>query len=438
MFTASDLADWLDKKIQEHQGLQDDWLIDSQRLGDAHAVVVAGAWFNDRIAKLPQNAPMFVAGGLIDVLRLGSDIDTSSAWGIGKGAVVNVVRLMVVVGPAARGIQAGGQGARRLAGLLATSEVPTLSGHGIGPCRFVNLMNVVSAVRGKTARLFASVHDVAVVRASEPPGARGFIGALLEHPAVAQQIKQHSVVWTNLGNLRSMDEAVAAAKQYEGAVSIGVQWTNKAGKVVAHRLALVKDHLGRIRILDYAKEKGFTGFGSLGDIVKARPHFAGIENAVLRPEVVLFQSKYVKFLQDVGDTWHLAVPVAVGFAWGRDKRFDESVLEIALSIWQYIKARVGANSPPRPVPEAAPPRAGPRPPAQGRPPEALNAPRPDWLPGVRYRLKYLAYYDGPVQGLPFDRKTKEAVIHFQTDQRIMIDGIPGPQTQGELVKVCGF
>jgi peptidoglycan hydrolase-like protein with peptidoglycan-binding domain len=56
---------------------------------------------------------------------------------------------------------------------------------------------------------------------------------------------------------------------------------------------------------------------------------------------------------------------------------------------------------------------------------------------VQYRLKYLAYYNGQVHGVN-DRLTKDAVIAFQTDQQIMIDGIPGPQTQGELVRVCGF
>ena len=79
----------------------------------------------------------------------------------------------------------------------------------------------------------------------------------------------------------------------------------------------------------------------------------------------------------------------------------------------------------------------PAPAPSGPPPEAENAPRSDWLTGVQYRLKYLAYYSGEVHGIN-DQATKNAVRAFQTDQRIMIDGIPGPQTQAELVAVCGF
>lgn len=393
-------------------------------------MIVFSTWMNDRIARFPNNAALLIGGGFIDVLRLGSDLDTSSGWALGKGIFLNVTRLLAVAGPAGRGLTA----ANRYAGLIATAGVGKLTGVP-GPCRFVNLNNVISAVKGKTIQLFVSLDDVVAIRSTAPSGARGFIGELLEHPTVAPLLKQAGVVWTNLGNLRSMDEVMAAVHRYDGAVSIGLQWTNPTGRAMRHRFALVKDHRGEVRFLDYSTGQGFKGFKSLQEIVQARPHWAGLENAVLRPEVVLFQSNYLKFLQGVDGVWHLSVPIAVGFAWARGKSFDQAAFDIAMSIWKFIKARLGDEAPPPPVSDTKP--VVPRPPAQGRPPEAANAPRPDWLTGVRYRLSYLAYYNGPIDG-PFDRVTKEAVIAFQTDQRIMIDGIPGPQTQGELVSVCGF
>lgn len=436
-YTALDLADWLDEKLREHQAQQDEWLIQAHGLSDVHPVIVFNTWMQDRIQKWPQTVSLLFGGSLIDVLRFGSDMEMSSAWGVTKGVFANVFRLLVVLGPAASGVRAGGAAASRYAGLLATSEVGTLAGVS-GPCRFVSVNNVISAVKGKTVQLFVSLDDVVAVRSSVTPGTRGYIGELLEHQLVAPLISKAGVVWTNLGNLRSLDDVIAAAKRHDGAISVGLQWTNTAGRAMAHRIVMMKDHAGQVRYLDYSTGNGFMGYTSLRDMAARGAKWSGIERATVRPEVVLFQSKYVKFIQDVNNVWHLSFPVAVGFAWGRGKTFDEVALEIAMSLWTFIKEKLGDGAPPPPISEAAPPRAVPRPPAHTRPPEAANAPRADWLPGVRYRLKYLAYYDGPVLGLPFDQKTKEAVLAFQTDQQIMIDGIPGPQTQGELVKVCGF
>lgn len=71
------------------------------------------------------------------------------------------------------------------------------------------------------------------------------------------------------------------------------------------------------------------------------------------------------------------------------------------------------------------------------PPEAAQAPRADWLTGVQYRLKFLKLYAGPVSGM-HDSASKAAVMAFQRMQRITVDGIPGPITQGKLVSACGF
>ncbi|GAA5166066.1 peptidoglycan-binding domain-containing protein [Viridibacterium curvum] len=71
------------------------------------------------------------------------------------------------------------------------------------------------------------------------------------------------------------------------------------------------------------------------------------------------------------------------------------------------------------------------------PPEAAQAPRAEWLTGVQYRLRYLKLYTGPVSGV-HDVASRDAVKAFQRAQRIAVDGIPGPITQGKLVAACGF
>ena len=51
-YTASDLADWFDEQDDKYWREHDDWLIQSQRLGDASPVLVFAAWYNDRLSTM--------------------------------------------------------------------------------------------------------------------------------------------------------------------------------------------------------------------------------------------------------------------------------------------------------------------------------------------------------------------------------------------------
>lgn len=53
--------------------------------------------------------------------------------------------------------------------------------------------------------------------------------------------------------------------------------------------------------------------------------------------------------------------------------------------------------------------------------------------GVKGRLKNLGYACGEVNGVEDDDYTN-AVIQFQTDNKLTVDGIVGPQTRGALLK----
>jgi hypothetical protein len=107
-----------------------------------------------------------------------------------------------------------------------------------------------------------------------------------------------------------------------------------------------------------------------------------------------------------------------------------------------------APSPTPPPPSTPAPPAGPKP---GTPPPSTSAPSPApptpgpppqglppaaWLTGVQARLKYLAFYDGPIHDR-FDAPTRTAVLAFQGKYGLKVDGIPGPRTQTKLAEVVG-
>jgi hypothetical protein len=433
MFTASDLADWFDEWQDKQYRLQDEWLIQSQNLGDAHPFFVFCSWYGNRVNTAPQRLLDWLVGGVVDVLRLGCDIELDSAWGIAKGAFLSLSRIAVVAGPVGEMLGVGA----RYAGLVGTATLDGLSGIS-APCRFVSVNNALSAVRGKRVQLFSSLDDLIKSVRSGAPGAN-MVDEILKHPRVAPLIEKAGVTWKELGDLKSFEAAMEKAREVKGAVVVGLQWVDKFGKTHAHRVTLVKSALGDVRILDYSSGAEFRGFSSLREMAVARGGvWEGFDKAVIRPGVLLFESDYVKFLELTEGVFHLGLPVAMGLSWGKGKSLDSSAAEIAESVWKFLKSKLGLNAP-APPPEIAQPTPAPTPPPQSTtpPPEAANAPRSDWLTGVQYRLHYLAYYNGPIHGVN-DRATKDAVIQFQTDQRIQIDAIPGPQTQAELVTVCGF
>ena len=80
----SALADWFGRWEGSFWRTQDDWLIESQRLGDASPAVVFAEWAGSRANRLPFNLAHEVTGSLVDLLRLGSEIDTSSRMGFAK------------------------------------------------------------------------------------------------------------------------------------------------------------------------------------------------------------------------------------------------------------------------------------------------------------------------------------------------------------------
>ncbi len=341
MFSASDLADWFDEHQEKLYQQQDDWLIETHNLGDAHPALVFCSWFGDRTATAPKRLMDWMVGSIVDVLRLGCDIDTESDWGIAKGAFLNVSRLAVVAGPAAEGLAVGS----RYAGMMGTALLDGLAGVS-KPCRFVATNNAVSFVAGKKVQLFSALDDLIKTVRPGKPGAN-MVDEILKHPSVEPLIKKAGVVWSELGNFPTLQHAFAKAREVEGAIVVGVEWTNSTGKH-AHRITLVKDALGKLKILDYSQGAAFKGFSTLREMAARGGAFRGFENAVIRPGALLFQSKKIKFLEAANDVFHIGIPVAMGIGWGKGKSIDTAAAEIVTSFWKYAASKLGLSAPPPP------------------------------------------------------------------------------------------
>ena len=448
--TAGDLADWLDEQDEKYWQDHDDWLMQSQRLSQTYPVCVFAAWFNDRLSTLPERVEHSVTGGIVDVLRLGNDLDFSSGWGIAKGTFLNVTRLATVLGPVSEALGIGG----RYAGILATSKLKYIK-DAEGPCAFVGVNNILSLFRGQPVQLFATVEDIVAVR-----GANQGIGraALLADPKVQAALAKYGITFEKLGGMQSIADVLRAAKAADGPITFGIQWPMD-GKMAVHGLTAVKDATGVLRLLDYVEEGGtgvFKGFSSLEEMMKARPGWGpGFTKVTLIKQnpVFAFSSRYLKLLKFADGSSSFGIPVAMGMKWAHGAAPDDKVSDMVRSVWRFIKARKPDLTPPPPAPSVPPqiPQTVTSIPSvpdhNGKglgvsplPPEAGHAPRIDWLTGVQYRLKYLGYYRGPVHGKD-DQPTKHAVLAFQKDwfdDAKQWDSIPGPITQAALYAAVGW
>jgi Putative peptidoglycan binding domain len=448
-YTASDLADWFDEQDEQYWRQHDDWLIQSQNLGNASPVVVFASWYSDRFNTIGERVQHSLAGGVVDVLRLGNDFDFSSGWGIGKGVFLNLTRVATVAGPVSEVLGVAG----RYAGIVATAKLQYIE-EAAGPCAYTSVNNVLSLLKGKPVQLFATVEDIVKVR-----GINAGIGrdTLLASAEVQTALSKLGVTFEKMGGMKSIDDVLRAAETAKGPVAFGVQWTKPGGEVAKHALTAVKDANGVVRILDYVEESDgvFKGFASMEEMLKARPQWKGFETVTLNSSapVHAFNSRYLKLLSFSDGSFSLAVPVAMGMQWLRGGSKEDKIFDMARSVWRFVRAQHPNVAPPPQEPSeppeipdslsaipSAPDQAGKRLGVSPLPSEAQGAPRIDWLTGVQFRLKYLGYYRGTVSGAN-DPSTQRAVLAFQKDwfeDASQWDAIPGPKTQGALYAALGW
>jgi hypothetical protein len=96
----------------------------------------------------------------------------------------------------------------------------------------------------------------------------------------------------------------------------------------------------------------------------------------------------------------------------------------------YLDQWLGTSKPAA-TPEPTPAPASPEPVAAGSGPMITNGAAGGSVKQLQERLKELGFDPGPIDG-DFGPKTRAAVIAFQTDRGIRIDGIVGPETWGKL------
>lgn len=450
-YVPSDLADWFDAEDEKHWAQHDEWLAKTVLHGESRPVFVLAAQFHDRMATMPQRVQSTAASSVVDLLRLGSDIDFSAgwSWGNGKGALMNALRLAMVVPPAAAAVRA----VRGAAGMWATSRLAFIS-EAKGACAYTSVNNVLSYSKGWPKQVFATVEQIIEVR-GENAGIG--LGALHDTTKVAHALKDAGVTWDRLIGLETIDAVLQAARGTDRPIVFGIKWM-KGAEQKRHALTAVRDGLGRLRILDYVPEgsNGFRGFGSLAEMASARPAWGpGFLKAELVREspVMAFHSSTVRLLEFIDGRYRWGLPLVVGLQWLVGHTTEERLAAIAQSAWRFLQQKLGDEVPTPPAPakraslpaDVQPPAASPAPLATGLgvaplAPEAAAAPRIDWLTGVQYRLKFLGYYRGAVHGVN-DQATKRAVLAFQkawfVDPKEW-DAIPGPVTQTMLYRKVGW
>jgi len=453
-YTASDLADWFDEKDEKYWRDHDEWLIQSQNLGNASPVVVFAAWYNDRLGTIGQRAQSALAGSIFDVLRLGNDFDFDSALGVGKGTFLNLTRLATIAGPVSEALGVAG----RYAGIVATSKLTSIPGSE-GPCVYVAVNNVLSLFKGRPIQLFATVEDIVAVGGSASEGTT--VGTLLTTSKVQAMLEKMGITVQKLGGMKTIDDVLRAAKAADGPIVFSVEWPSEVAGVESHALTAAKDARGIVRILDYVEEvEGggtFKGFASMDEMIKARvggwgEKFAEVKLIQTNP-VRQFSGRYLRLLSFVDHSYSFGIPVGMGMRWLRGNSPEDKIFDMARSVWRFVRGKNASVAPtpqepsvlpdiPDDVPTipSTPDQAGKRLGVAPLPSEARGAPRIDWLTGVQYRLKYLGYYRGAVTGTN-DQQTKNAVMAFQKewfDDASQWDAIPGPITQGALYAALGW
>lgn len=449
-YVPSDLADWFDAESDKYWAEHDEWLAQSLVRGEARPAFVLAAQFSDRVATGPRRIQHVMTSGVVDLLRLGSDLDFSAGWdSIAKGALLNVLRLAMVVGPASAAVGAG----RRFAGLLATSRLSSIPG-ATGPCAYVSINNVLSFLKAQRIQLFATVDDIIAVASANKGMARE---TLLAKAEVVEALQKHGVETVRLLGFQTIDDVLRAARATDRPIVFSIRWTN-GNKIERHALTAVRDAQGQLRILDYVAPgvDGFRGFASLAEMAAARPQWgSGFLKAELRTDapVMAFSTRWLRLLEFADGSYRWGLPVSMGVQWVLGRTVQERLESMAHSAWRFLKQTLGdeAPTPPSPTRGASPPAqlhapsgsTAPRAGGLGVAPlaaEAAGAPRIDWLTGVQYRLRFLGYYRGTVHGTN-DEATKSAVLAFQTqwfsDPKEW-DAIPGPVTQAMLHAVVGW
>lgn len=419
---ASELADWWDKQHRESKQILDEWVQDNPQ------------WWAIGLATTAATA-MDLGQGMVDALRLGE----GTAQGGLKGVGTDVLRLLVLTGPLARGGAALGRLAHTQTLRLAVTTADVT-----GPCTFTAVNNAATIAGGRARNLFVLASDAA--KALGKPlsqvakaGSRYKLAAWIDD--LIPFLTKQGVRVRNLGRLQSLDDVTRAAASSDGVVVFAIEWADAAGKIHRHSMIAVRT-LGGVKFADYGGRfiSSLSELAARGGSWAAQGGFrvvspAGTGSSVLFPG-----------MEVIGALERHAMDVFKGAALlleGVNAVTTPDGVEMALPVTPAAAIETAAHEPDviKASFDAFKERKGGRP-VLRMPPIAFkgrkNGPPPvQLLTGVQYRLNALGFGAGPVDGINGPR-TQRAVKAFQRSYDLVVDGIPGPKTQARLAQVCGY
>ena len=229
MWVFTEWANAFDKVKTDNEKSMDGWLtdwasvtLDDKRPWYRNAITYTGIGLTYSINKLSTE----VLSSFVDVLRIGDGVK-EGGWGYGKDAL----RLLVIVGPALRGVRFG-------AALFAV-EV------GGDRCAWVA---GTQALRLTGVKHFARVADLAkavgVTVDETGPANLPKMLTVLKAPGIAADAQM-------VGNISSFEDIAKVAQNNPNSVIMfGVRWQKASGETIGHALLATRGPGGAIRIID--------------------------------------------------------------------------------------------------------------------------------------------------------------------------------------------
>jgi len=414
----SNIADFIDKKVNAAEQPMTDYLARhafmAQVVFATQDSVTRQASIFPVVGDLAKVAmhPADSVRGFADMFRFGAGlaetIDTGSPEPVIRDVVrgANIVALLYGAKNMAAArvrLAAGGQEAALLC------DVP---GGACAP------MSATFALRKSGVAPRINVADLVRANGGDPAVVGDFKLGLDGVESALKTLKLPHRILKNPTSMAELEEIVRAQK--ESAV-FGVKITSGPLKDARHAMvAFIED--GQFKIWDR------TGnvVSSLAELEKRVPGYKGLATATPtgadRPLIVIDSLSVAKSSAQLG---LLTLKMSTMLAVSRQDGDPQMVAEGVEASYQRADGTI-----PEKVPQV---------PIIGGPIIIRRhvAPRSDWLTGVKYRLNHLGYGAGRVVHL-YDDRCKAAIRAFQHDYRLKVDAIPGPQTQGRLVQVCGY
>lgn len=356
--------------------------------------------------------PADTVHGFVDMFRFGAGTAETIDTGSPGGVVKDVVRGANIVALLTGAKNAGAARVRLTTGASEAALLKNVKGPACAPMSAAFALRKSGvAPRIKVADLVRAVGGDPAVPGDLRLGLDGVESAL-------QTLKlPHRI----LKNPTSMAELEKIVRAQNGSAIFGVKFNSGplAGKRHA-MVAFIED--GQFKIWDRTENV----VSSLAELEQKVPAYEGLGTATPtgadRPLIMIDSLSVVR---ELGKAAVLTLKLSTMLAVSRK---DADVQMVAEGI--EAKAQRADGKIPETIPSV---------PIIGGPIIIRKqvAPRSDWLTGVKYRLNHLGYGAGRVVHV-YDERCKAAIRAFQKDYGLRVDAIPGPQTQGWLVKVCGY